>query len=445
MLDVSSQLAAAQNRLIELRAAAQAARLAAPSPAPSPAPQTAVSPPAPALSSAPDTAVSPPAPAPQTAVSWLMRNALADLERRRAAAVGIITHRQPAPGLEWLRTAAGEIMEQQAETAVSAPCTVIDEAVTGASDPRGATPETGPVTASSATVRVWPVMGAALAKAGRAPHHRLYAACVSIDPDGRRAFDPDDLRAAFTDESNGRYLFTWRRMRQILAQGDGQLWDVDERTRRVYLRSIAKIAASLGLVGIGRGVELPVNFIFAGQGVFNAHLHAAWLSANGDETKPISRAAIASATAVPERTQRHYNRIAGVVKQENIEVGVKHTDVTEEETAWSHGRASFEFVDYDGRQGQPGGVYRARRLPNGYERRHQLAANGRRRKINRQLHGLVNHEERGCQCKRPDKRYYSSGLEAAKAANRRRGSTVYWPENGRKRAGAALIWHGVLS
>lgn len=407
MLDVSSQLAAAQNRLIELRAAAQAARLAAPSPAP----QTAVSPPAPALSSAPDTAVSPPAPAPQTAVSWLMRNALADLERRRAAAVGIITHRQPAPGLEWLRTAAGEIT--QADTV--------------------------------ATVRVWPVMGAALAKAGRAPHHRLYAACVSIDPDGRRAFDPDDLRAAFTDESNGRYLFTWRRMRQILAQGDGQLWDVDERTRRVYLRSIAKIAASLGLVGIGRGVELPVNFIFAGQGVFNAHLHAAWLSANGDETKPISRAAIASATAVPERTQRHYNRIAGVVKQENIEVGVKHTDVTEEETAWSHGRASFEFVDYDGRQGQPGGVYRARRLPNGYERRHQLAANGRRRKINKQLHGLVNHEERGSQCKRLDRRYFPNGLEAAKAATRRRGSIVYWPENGRKRAGAALVWHGVLS
>lgn len=383
---VSPALAAAQAQLLERRAQLQAERPLSPPACPPPA----------VSEHPPDH-------------SWEMRNALADLQRRRAAYA-------PAPP----RNGAGW------EAPIAPPDLP-------AAPPR---PEPAP------TVKLWPVLGAALAAAELAPAYRLYIACQSIDPDGRRAFDLAEVRARFTEEGSARYLFSWRRMRQVVAQGRGLLWDVDQNTNRLYLRSIARIAGRVGVATIGRAVLLPVDLLFQGQGAFNAHVHAAWLSAHGDERKPISQAAIEGATAVPARTQRHYNRVARVQRQKNLEIGEKESEERVEEAHWQHGRNAFVFVDAFGYQGAPGGRYCARRLPDSYRRRHRLAANGRRRKINKSLTSLVNHGERGCPVSPVGKRYYANGGEAAKAASRRPGKRVYWSENGRA-AGTWRVWRGM--
>lgn len=442
---------------MELRATAQARRVAAADPCLTAAPETAVSSPStvvptglqssflgPTLNTSglnspsrvqPEKAVSPPISVPQVA-SWDMINALADLERRRAA-IGIKVSQpaETAVGLSWLselQTAVSAPSNDRAETAV--PAYLVTGRETAVSRPL---PLDG-----TQTVRVWPSLAAGLAKEGYAPHYRLYVACQSVDPDGRRAFESSDLRAAFTVEDDARYLFSWRRMRQILGQGNGYLWDIDQATGRVYLYSVARLAALGDLQNIGRAVALPSRFLFDGQGVFNAQMHAAWLAAHGGEEKPISRAAIEAATAVPERTQRHYARVAGVIRQQNLEIGPRHTEETEEEMAWRHGRSSFEFIDYHGRQGQPNARYRARQLPNSYPRRHQVGAGGRRRKINKQLNSLVNHEERGSQFRRVDKRYFANGRAAAREGGRPPETQAYWPENGRN-AGCYRVWYGV--
>ncbi len=407
-LDISPELAAAQARLLALREKAQAGRLAdeTVSSRPSPASGVTAVPAhlAPALK-----------PEPDTAVSWLLRNASAELARRRDGVGG----RAPTARAASL-TLAPASPDAPAETTLSV----------------AAVPAAG----SLVVVRVWPALGVALAAAELSPLYRFYVACQTLDPDGRRAFDVAALRATFTTKGSARYLFSWRRMRQILAEGEGKLWN--RAGERLYLHAIARIAHLLALESIGRGVELPVSLVFAGQGAFNAHLHAAWLAANGDETRPISQAAIAGATAVPERTQRHYNRVAGVVRQKNLQIGERATEEGFQDAAWQHGRNSFMFIDHQGQRGRPNGRYLARRLPNGYQRRHPLAVNGRRRKINKQLNSLVNHEERGTPFKPFERLYFANGKDAARAANRQPERGVFWPEQGRK-AGPWVVWHEV--
>lgn len=288
--------------------------------------------------------------------------------------------------------------------------------------------------------KVWPALANALKQAQFAPHYRLYVASQLLDPQRSGRVEIAQIRANFT-EKNGRYLFSWRRVRQVLHEGDGVLWHWNQKTNVIHLAGVKTIAAALGVARVDRPVILPETAVFAGQGQFNAHLHAAWLTGHGDETKPISQAAIKAATAVPERTQRHYNHVAGVQRQKNLEIGERHTETTEEETAWRYGRASFEFVDYLGRRGQPDGRYRARRLPDSYRPRHRLAAKGRRRKINRELARLVEKEEQGSSGGRLTKRYFANGQEAARAYNRRPDQPAHWPDGF---AGQWRAWNVLL-
>lgn len=418
---MSNQLEIANQKLLELRAQAQVSRLPGVSSRFS-GPLTAVPHNAPGTA---DNLRNEGAAVPAAAPSWAMKNALLQVNRLQEMRGIKLARRQTPVDNSWIA--------ELAETAVSiVPSITVVETAVSVPLPIDGQPD----------VKVWPALASALHKAGYAPHNRLYTAAQLLDPARSGRIDAPLLRSQFTDENNGRYLFGWRRVRQILNSGDGILWDWNRKTDRIHLRGPRRIAEALDLERVDRAVMVPMSILFNGQGEFNAHIHAAWLTGHGDEDKPISQAAIEAATAVPSRTQRHYNKLAKVQKQKNIEIGEQHTEVSEEETAWQYGRNSFEFIDYQGRQGKPDGRYRARRLPNSYRRRHRLAAKGRRGKINRGLARLVNMETRGSSSSPLIKLYHTDGRSAAQSHSKRPDTPVYWPGN--SRAGAFEIWH-VLS
>lgn len=287
------------------------------------------------------------------------------------------------------------------------------------------------------TVKVWPALGAAMKQKQFGPHYRLHVACQVIDTAGSGRVAVDALRAAFTQKGNGRFLFSWRRARQILNEGDGRFWNWNRKTDVVYLRAVHALAKRVDLPRVDRAVMIPATAVFSGQGRFNAHLHAAWLTANGGENKPISQAAITAATAVPARTQRHYNRVANQRRRGNLEITERHTKQTEQEAAWQHGRAAFEFIDVYGRQGKPDGRYMARRLPDSHPARHALAPSGRRRKINRSLASLVITEGPGSSDERLTQRYFANGRDAARAFNRHPDRPAHFPAGD---AGRYRVW-----
>jgi hypothetical protein len=441
-----NNLEAANNRLLELRAQAQVARQAAASPSQTPQESPFVNcqiEPGQlskgTIDQAPGTAVTVIEPgSPQTAVSWQMRNAIRDVNLRRGHTVNVnsMTGVTVHVDSDAIQTAVTVNVNSEAIPSGSQAAVTVN---VDSDIPRlKRSIDASPLPLEGPTIRVYPDIANGL----DGSIYRLYLACQLLDSTGSGLVMVDELRQTFTDQDNGRYLFGWKRMRQVLAAGHGRAWFYVQDEGKLFLRGVYRVAVAAGLRRVGRPVALPAGLLFAGEGVFNAHMHAAWLSARGDETRPISQASISQLTAVPDRTQRHYNHVAGVQRQRNIDIGERHTERSEEEHAWQHGRNSFEFVDYTGRHGRPGGHYRARLMPDSYKRRHPLAAGGRRRKINKTLKAsLVVNEERGNAGGNVDRIYFSNGSQAAKTANRRPGDEVYWQSS--QKAGGYQVWHGI--
>ena len=160
--------------------------------------------------------------------------------------------------------------------------------------------------------------------------------------------------------------------------------------------------------------------------------YGAWHS--GRKTNnPISREVQEAITNIPERTQRHYCKVAGICRQTNIAIGNKTNPEEAENQAWQRGRATFEFVDHQGQQGCKGTAYIAWHLPNNYIGPHQQSPKGRMRKINRKLKDLVTKGAQGNNGETVEKMYFANGKEAGRALDRHGDMNTYWqlmtPEN----------------
>lgn len=122
-------------------------------------------------------------------------------------------------------------------------------------------------------------------------------------------------------------------------------------------------------------VLLPIKIITKRIGEFKAHLYAAWHSGR-KRNNPISREVQGTLTGIPERTQRHYCRVARIGRQTNIAIGSRYTSEDVENQAWQQGKAVFKFTDYQGKQGRKGATYIAWHLPNNYTGPHQQTTTG---------------------------------------------------------------------
>lgn len=262
---------------------------------------------------------------------------------------------------------------------------------------------------------------------------RLWLLLRHLDEQGRGWLHIEVVYDELTARDSDLRLCGRRQLRNLLQQGRGIYWERDRE--RVWLRSAAKVAAALGVERLsGRPVLLPVETLLGGIGQVRAHFYASFHSGrNGlgfkPQGRPISRDKLEQITGVPARTQRDYDREAGVVRQGNIAVGERHQTENFQERAWGHGRAAFPYLDHEGRFGPAGGKYVAWRLPNSYEGPHDPSPVGRKKKINRQI-DLVNTGAQGNGLsERNSKIFHTNGLEAGKAYNRDGTADIYWTAN----------------
>ena len=289
----------------------------------------------------------------------------------------------------------------------------------------------------------YPTLGAAALQGGDVPCYRVWLACRFLDEAGRGWLGLEQVEQELAGGRGVLSLGGLKRLRQVLAQGEGRYWERDEQGR-LWLYGVAKVAAALQVEKLtGRPVLLPLTALTGGIQVFKAHLYAAWHS--GRKTNnPITRQVQADLTGVPERTQRAYGRLVGLEVQSNIAIGERLEPEKAQERAWEHGRAVFTFTDVQGQQGPKNRQYIAWHLPNSYTGPHQRTSRGRQKKINRKLNDLVKQRAQGNGQGTVERVFYVSGREAGRAYQKKAADDIYWPFVRRKRRSAAALW-GVMS
>jgi hypothetical protein len=293
----------------------------------------------------------------------------------------------------------------------------------------------------ASTLSFHPSIALAMLKTGLAAPGRIWLLSRYLDQNGRGWLDLDQAQQRLCHKESDLRVCGRRQLRNLLRQGQGIFWHRDKS--RVWLRSAARVAIALDVDRLrGRPVKLPVDALLGGMGQVRAHLYATFHSGRRRDNQagpgnPINRETLRKITHVPARTQRLYEQRAGVEVRSNMAVGERLTESNLQERAWRHGRATFPFIDRQGKQGPAGGRYVAWRLPNSYQGPHALSPKGRMKKINHQI-DLVNSRAQGndlgqASARRTvDRLFHSSGRDAGLAYNRDQSRDIYWPASARR-------------
>lgn len=343
-------------------------------------------------------------------VNWLRLNAERELQQRRELA-GIGT----------------------AQTGVSAPSIAVGWGESA--PPSVEIPHLLP--AKSQTVVVHPTMLLAMLKQNLEAPGRVYFLLRALDTDGRGWLEIDHIRRLLTQKDSSWRICGWRRLRQLLREGEEVFWSRDDRDR-LWLHGAHKIAHILDCKRLaGFPILLPVSSLLGGIQAVRAAFYAAFHG--GRHSSPISRQTLRVVSGVAERTQRVYDRLAQVQRQRNLAVGERYSQDAIQERAWAKGRAVFYFVDTKGLQGRAGRDYIAWNLPNSYQAAYQRRSRGSRKRLNRKLADLVNKGIPGNDDKAVEKLFFSNGALAAKRYNRDSEIDAYWQQEQIVRAGTE-IW-----
>ena len=291
---------------------------------------------------------------------------------------------------------------------------------------------------TESNLKAHPRLLLALLRQKREAIGRVWLLCRYIDKDGRGWLDLEVVQHHLTHKNSQLRIGGQRRLRQLLAAGEGQFWRRQKTGSgiRLWLTGIAQVASQLSLHQLkGKRIALPIDTLCSGIGHVRAAFYAA-VYANRNHRNPIARATLQDLTDVPERTQRQYDALLNVERETNIAInGVVGNSAETETDHWQHRRAAFEFVDHQGQFGPEGGRYRARRLPNRYVCPFQPAGSRRIRKVQRQLQDLVTVGAQGNSDRQQMARlYYHDGNELAKA------NTVNMCYVRCTSAGVATIW-----
>jgi len=291
---------------------------------------------------------------------------------------------------------------------------------------------------------------------------RLWLLLQHVDTKGSGRLSLASVRELLTDRNSSLRLCGPRQLRKLFAQGDGLFWTRDGN--RMWLRSVAKVAAALGVPRLNsRPVCLPVSVLLQGIGAVRAHFFASFHSgrqAKQDKGKnrgvertdpgPLSRATLQQITHVMPRTQRHYEARAAVKRRRNIAIINQSSTTAIQKQAWRRGRAWFRYTDHRGRYGLKGRVYSAWQLPNSYWGPHEPLPTGRQKKINREIvdlfmkgmtgNGNFFEREEDSRAGVPSRRFFKSGAAAAACYNRGSIDDIYWHSRPTRASGHA-IWH----
>ena len=240
------------------------------------------------------------------------------------------------------------------------------------------------------TVLLHPSIAVALLQMENAAVGRLWLLARSLDPAGSGRINMDALREKFTGKGSEYRVCGWRRLRMLLAQGEGLFWERDDEGR-LWIYGVGHVAAVLGLEKVeGVAVHVNVKDLLNIQSC-RAQFYASWFS--GRKTiNPISRAKITELTGVTEEQQRIYERLTKVDVKPCLAIGEQYSLEGMQEAGYQRGAVrghgagvTFDFIDHKGKQGKAGERYVAWHLPNQYTGRHKRAGKSSRRNINRYL------------------------------------------------------------
>lgn len=355
---------------------------------------------------------SPLAAAPQeTGTSWTLRNAQVALQQRRLQ-LGIAKPAVVQTPTNWPET------EPAASTSLE---TTIQ---------------------SSATVTVHPTIAMAILRQHLEAPARVYFLLRAIDSVGRGWLPLEQVREQLTQKESPLRICGWRRLRQLLKEGEGIFWHRDDQDR-LWIKGAHRIAYTLNSGRLqGFPVALPTQALLGGiQGVraaFYGCFHG------GRESKPISRDTLRSVTGLAERTQRAYDRVAKIKRQPNIAIGEGHSQEKAQERAWSKGRAVFHFIDTKGLHGRVGREYVAWHLPNSYQTAYQRRSRGSRKRLNRKLNDLVKKGIPGNTEAAVERVFFSTGALAVRQYNRDPHQDAYWQPDHPER-NTASFWHVIAA
>jgi len=236
------------------------------------------------------------------------------------------------------------------------------------------------------TITAYPTLLNAIHKSQMIPAGRVYLLLRAYDQEGRGIVRIDDIRRLLTAKGSRWRCLGWRRLRQILRDGEGIFWNRYVKGR-IWLQSPARIAAKLDCGRFrGDNIKLPVKPLLASIQSVRAHFFASFESGRREDT-PISQAALATITGVPARTQRDYNKLLKRTAKKNITVtGLPFTPENIQNIAYEKQRSVFRFKDWTGKLfNHPGESYLAYRIADYRSRCHKVASRGRIRKINKAI------------------------------------------------------------
>ena len=274
-------------------------------------------------------------------------------------------------------------------------------------------------------------------RSGESCHYQLWLALRLLDATGSGHVALSAAKDALTEESSDSFMYQVPRLKQLLAEGNGRFWHIDEE--RLWLRSTVRVAHVLGVTRLnGRFFTIAKDEIVGGTAVFRAHCYAAWLS---NHTNPMSQATIERLTGLTPRTQRRYCQLANIEVQQNITIGPAAHTADRQEIAWQHGN-TFEFTDYRGQQGPAHRRYIAWHLPANYAVNGPQGSRRQQKRHNQQLAGLATTETPGNGQFAGTRLFFANGKAAAKAYNRQMsGETtdIYWQQR-RAKSGTG-IWN----
>jgi hypothetical protein len=126
-----------------------------------------------------------------------------------------------------------------------------------------------------------------------------------------------------------------QRLNQILGQGHGRYWNLEQNGARLRYRGAAALAELLSIERLtGAPVYVPFRIVAGKMAGFKASLYAAWHAGRGKEgdrrPRPISRATLAGKAGVSARTLQRYDRQAGVKRERHMAVGGRQRKINKQ-------------------------------------------------------------------------------------------------------------------
>lgn len=319
--------------------------------------------------------------------------------------------------------------------------------------PAPSTPPTPDKPTHDARLTLYPDLALSMLRQSQVAAGRIWLLLRHLDQAGRGWLSLAEARQQLTSTTGTWRVCGWRQLRNLLTQGDDIFWQ--RQNERIWLRSVPRVAAALGVAALtSPAVLLPAKHLRGDIGKVRAHFYASFHSSRGKTTRdgriqaaPIARITLEKLSQTTRQTQRRYEKSAGIRPQTNIAVGAPPTPTTTQARASQHGHALFHFRDHRGQMGQAGQTYLAWQLPNSYIGPHAQRAPGQRRRLNRQLAVLL-HEgmtgndktQAGKKRERRCQRFFRDGSQAAHGYNRAPTQDVYWA-NQRPHRSSATYWH----